>query len=229
VSESQRADALQQRVAAEEKFSVVRNGIELPAPLAPGQRETLRAQLGLAPDAMVVGMVARLAPQKGVGIFVRAAARVLERQPRTVFVLVGGGPLEAEVRARVLELKLAPEQFKILGHRQDAERLYPAFDIVALSSLYEGLPYVLLEAMAWGVPVVATDVLGSRDVVSDGETGFLARPNDPDHIADRILVLIEDRPFMRRCAEAARKRVQEQFSLQAFIEGHRRAYNEPSE
>jgi len=88
---------------------------------------------------------------------------------------------------------------------------------------------VLLEAMAWGVPVVATDVLGSRDVVSDGETGFLARPNDPDHIADRILVLIEDRPFMRRCAEAARKRVQEQFSLQAFIEGHRRAYNEPSE
>ncbi|HYG77554.1 MAG TPA: glycosyltransferase family 4 protein [Planctomycetota bacterium] len=226
VGESQRADAIEQRVAPAEKLEVVRNGIELPELPVASERERLRAELGLAADKPVIGMVARLAPQKGVGIFVRAAASVAKKHPEVVFVVVGGGPLEPEMKARAAELQLTPERFRFLGHRQDAERLYPAFDIVALSSLYEGLPYVLLEAMSWGVPVVATDVLGSRDVVADGETGFLAKPNDPAHIASRICVLLEDRPFLRRCAEAARKRVQEEFSLQAFLEGHRRAYNE---
>src|SRR6185295_14572896 len=123
---------------------------------------------------------------------------VLSTHPQAIFVLVGGGPLEKKLRARAAALKIPPANFHFLGHREDAEALYPAFDLLVLSSLYEGLPYVLLEAMALGVPVVATDVLGSRDVVVDGETGSLARVNDPADIAKKILTLLEDSEKLER-------------------------------
>jgi glycosyltransferase involved in cell wall biosynthesis len=224
VGEGQRAEALASRIAPEEKLVVIRNGVELPPPVSAEERKRLRESLGLAPDVPSIGMVARLAPQKGVGIFLRAAVETLRARPDAVFVLVGGGPDEQAVRTRATELKLPPERFKLLGHREDAESLYPAFDVLVLSSLYEGLPYVLLEAMARGVPVVATDVMGSRDVVLDGITGFLARASDPAHIAERILALLNDRLLHDRQGAAARKHIEQQFSFSAFIEGHRRLY-----
>jgi glycosyltransferase involved in cell wall biosynthesis len=142
-----------------------------------------------------------------------------------VFCVVGGGPLQAQVQARLTELQVPAQNFRLLGHREDAPALYPAFDVVALSSLYEGLPYVLLEAMAWGVPVVATDVLGSRDVVSAGETGLLARVDDPADIAAQLLNLLNDSQLRARFGAAARKRVAEEFSFAAFIDGHRNLYH----
>jgi glycosyltransferase involved in cell wall biosynthesis len=227
VGESQRADALARGLAPAEKLIVVRNGLELPAvneSEALTLRSAARKKLDLAENATVIGMVARLAPQKGIKAFVSAAARVLEKRPDVVFCVVGGGPLDENVRAGMSQLKLPPEHFRLLGHRQDAAELYPAFDVAMLSSLYEGLPYVLLEAMAWAVPVIATDVLGSRDVVADGETGFLARVNDPAHIAEKTLLLIDDEPLRRRQGQAARKRVETEFSFAKFVEGHRALY-----
>jgi len=227
VGESQRADALARGLAPAGKLLVIPNGIELPALPAGGEKEArraARAKLELSADAHAVGMVARLAPQKGVGAFVQAAATVLKQRPDVIFCVVGGGPLQAQVQARLEDLKVPPESFRLLGHREDAPSLYPAFDVVALSSLYEGLPYVLLEAMAWGVPVVATDVLGSRDVVSAGETGLLARVDDPADIAAQLLSLLNDPQLRARFGAAARKRVAEEFSFAAFIEGHRRLY-----
>lgn len=227
VGESQRADALARGLAPPGKLVVIPNGIELPVLPADGERgarRVARAALGLSPETPAVGMVARLAPQKGVGAFVQAAALVLKQRPAAVFCVVGGGPLEEQVRARMAELNVRPESFRLLGHREDAPALYPAFDAVALSSLYEGLPYVLLEAMAWGLPVVATDVLGSRDVVAEDQTGFLVRVDDPAGIAARLLQLLNDAGLRARFGAAARKRVAEQFSFAAFIEGHRKLY-----
>lgn len=229
VGESQRADALKRGVAEAAKLVVVRNGIELPSgdpATIENARAAARRTLNIAGDQLAVGMVARMAPQKGVGAFVKSAALILKKKPECVFFVIGGGPLEAEVRARMAENNVSPEQFRILGHRQDAPQLYPGFDVAVLSSLYEGLPYVLLEAMAWGVPIIATDVLGSRDVVADGQTGFLARVNDPAHIAERTLLLLDDPPLRRRYGAAARQRVADEFSFQNFIDGHRRLYND---
>jgi glycosyltransferase involved in cell wall biosynthesis len=206
------------------KLVVIRNGIEAPPLPTVEQRQTLRSSLGLQPDTQVIGMVARLAPQKGVGMFVRAAACVLEKRPGAVFLLIGSGPLEDEVRARAAELRLPAENFRLLGQRQDAEKLYPVFDVVVLSSLYEGLPYVLLEAMAWGVPVVATDVLGSRDVVANGSAGLLAQVSDPQDIARQVLLLLDDRELHARHSAAVRERVAKEFSFNTFVEGHRRLY-----
>ncbi len=223
VSESQRDFALERTLCAESKLTVIRNAIE-PHELDPNGRTHARAKLGLAPDASVVGMVARLAPQKGVGVFARAAAEALRARPATVFVLVGGGPLEGELRARLKKLNVAPEKFLMLGHREDAEELYPAFDVLVLSSLYEGLPYVLLEAMVRGVPVVATDVLGSKDVVADGETGLLARVNDPADIAAKIVALLDDPEKMKRYGAASIARAAAEFSFDEFIRKHRLLY-----
>ena len=154
----------------------------------------------------------------------KAAVEVLRARPETVFVLAGEGPLERELRSRAAALGLAREQLKILGHVADAERLYPAFDVLALSSLYEGLPYVLLEAMACGVPVVATDVLGSRDALVDGESGLLARTEDAGDLAAKMLRLLGDGALRARMGQAGRARVQAHFSLEGFLERHRRLY-----
>ncbi|HLX59834.1 MAG TPA: glycosyltransferase family 4 protein [Planctomycetota bacterium] len=223
VSESQRALALDCNLCEASKLTVIRNSIE-PHELPPNARAQARAKLGLAESAAVAGMVARLAPQKGLSAFARAAAEVLRARPETIFVLVGGGPLEGRLRAQLATLGVSPEHFRILGHREDAEELYAAFDVLVLSSLYEGLPYVLLEAMVRGVPVVATDVLGSRDVVADGETGLLARVNDPADIAAKILTLLNDPEKMKLFGTASIKRAADVFSFEEFVRKHRELY-----
>jgi glycosyltransferase involved in cell wall biosynthesis len=228
VGESQYNDALARHVGPAEKLKLIRNGIQTPTSVSAEDRVLLRHELGLPVDAKIVGMVARLAPQKGVGMFVKAAALVRAAHPDVVFALVGEGPLESEVRTQMKEFSLSSEQFRLLGHHPKAECLYPAFDLVALSSLYEGLPYVLLEAMSYGIPVVATDVLGSRDVVLDGVTGFLSRPHDAAHLASRIQILLEDTAFRRRCGDAAQEHVQKHFSFETFVTDHRDLYERNS-
>lgn len=224
VSESQRGFALEQQLCEPSRLTVIRNAIE-PHGIPPNARAVAREKLGLPQSASIAGMVARLAPQKGIGAFVRAAAEALRARPETLFVLVGGGPLEDSVRASVKEMGLPPERFRILGHREDAVDLYHAFDVLVLSSLYEGLPYVLLEAMVRGIPVVATDVLGSRDVVADGETGLLARVNDPADIAAKIVILLNDADKMKRFGQAAVRRAAGEFSFDEFVRKHRELYS----
>jgi glycosyltransferase involved in cell wall biosynthesis len=227
VGDGQREDALKRRICDANKLVVIRNGVRLPDAVTADARVAARTALGVPLDAPLVGMVARLAPQKGVGNFVRAAALVLAAQPAVHFVVVGGdlgGAGEVDVRARMREYNVPAERFLLTGHRADAEELYAAFDVVALSSLYEGLPYVLLEAMARGIPVVATDVLGSHDVVVDGDTGFLAPVNDPARIADRLLRLLEDAQLRARCGEAARRHVKREYGFEAFLSGHEKLY-----
>ncbi|HEY3320693.1 MAG TPA: glycosyltransferase family 4 protein [Planctomycetota bacterium] len=226
VGESQRADAVARKLTDPAKLVVVRNGIELPEQTAASQRAAARATLGLPESALAVGMVGRLAPQKGIGALVKAAANVLRERADAVFFVVGGGPLEGSVRRRMAELGVPESRFRLLGHREDADKLYAAFDVVALSSLYEGLPYVLLEAMARGVPVVATDVLGSRDVVVEGETGFLARVKDSEHIAECIIRLLGDANLREQMGRAGRERVAREFSFEAFVAGHRSIYQQ---
>ncbi|MCZ7643854.1 MAG: glycosyltransferase family 4 protein [Planctomycetota bacterium] len=224
VGDGQKDAALARGLAPAEKLVVIRNGVALPPAPDAARRLAERARLGLPADAPAVGMVARLAPQKGVGAFLEAAKLVLKRRPEALFVLLGDGPLEAEVRARAAALGLDRQRMRILGHVEDAEARYPAFDALALSSLYEGLPYVLLEALAWGVPVVATDVLGSRDVIAHEETGLLARSGEPADLAAQLERLLGDATLRARLGEAGRRRVGERFALETFLEGHRRLY-----
>jgi glycosyltransferase involved in cell wall biosynthesis len=157
--------------------------------------------------------------------FIRAAALLRAApQPRLTFALLGAGPLRQGLELRARRQGLTAERFRFLGHVENMERLYPAFDILVLSSLYEGLPYVLLEAMAWGLPIVATDVLGSRELIVDGQSGLLAAPGDPASLAAGVRQLLEDPALRRALGDTARRQVRERFPLTEFLAAHDRLY-----
>jgi glycosyltransferase involved in cell wall biosynthesis len=165
----------------------------------------VREELGIPADAPLVGTVANFRPQKGHEFLLRAAVRVRESVPDVRFVLVGQGPLEATLRRRVTELGLGATVV-FAGWRPDAVRVASAFDLAVLPSLHEGLAIALIEAMALGRPVVATNADGLNEVVDHGREGLLVPRADPDALAHAILTLLEDRELRVRFGQAARQR-----------------------
>jgi glycosyltransferase involved in cell wall biosynthesis len=184
-------------IAVPKKYVTIRSGIELDRFRAPARpREAVRAELGIPQGAVVVGTVTRLSPQKAPLDFVAAAAQVAAQRRDARFVIVGDGPLRAEVEAQVSALGLA-ERVRLTGLRRDVPDLLHSFDIFALTSLWEGLPRVLPQAMAAGLPIVATAVDGNAEAVTDGVNGFLTPAGDPSAMAGGLLRML-DGPALRR-------------------------------
>jgi glycosyltransferase involved in cell wall biosynthesis len=160
--------------------------------------------------------VGRLSVQKDPMAFVEGAARVILQRPDVQFAMVGEGPLRDAVAARVRKLDLG-DHMHLLGWRDDAVRLMAAADVVTLTSRWEGMPHVLLEAMAWSRPVIATAVNGCTEVVVDGETGFLVEPGDTAHWADRVVELLDDPAKAIVMGQRGGKRVEERYSLREMV------------
>ncbi len=181
----------------------------------PGIRDRVGRELAVAGDSTLVLCVARLIPEKGVGVFVEAARLVARERSHACFVLAGSGPLlDCLVRA-VREDRLEG-QIKILGWRDDIQDLMKAADLFVLPSYFmEGLPVSILEAMACGKPVIATHHKGCEDVVVDGETGFLVPVKQPAPLAERIVKLLDDPALRARMGCAGRRRVEEHYELGA--------------
>ncbi|MFL5966418.1 MAG: glycosyltransferase [Gaiellaceae bacterium] len=169
--------------------------------VTPESRRHARALLGIPQDAKVVGTVGRLDAQKAPGDMVAAIA-ALERQD-VYMVWVGGGSLHAKTE-RLVEQRGLAKRFLLLGDRNDVPMLLPAFDVFALSSLYEGLPCALVEAMTVGIPVAATAVNSMSEAVVAGRTGLLARPADPRSLARALDYLLDHPDEGARMADAAR-------------------------
>ena len=169
------------------------------------QRTEVRAELGFGPDDVVVGTVANFRAQKGYPDLLAAVRIVADRVPRLHVVAVGQGPLEAEIRARHAELGLG-DRFRFLGYRDDALRVLAACDIFTLASLYEGYPVALMEALAVGLPVVATAVGGVPDAVRQDVEGIVVPPSRPDLLAAALEELAIDPARRERMAAAALER-----------------------
>ena len=192
VSNGERNIALQRHIDRPDKFKVVYNGI--PDVALPSREEALRL-LGLSdlPDgAVVVGSTVRLAKQKDPMTFVRIARAVVERNPLAHFVCVGDGDLQDEVARFVADNGLS-DNVHLLGYRDDAELIVKAFDVYLLTSLYEGLPYSLVEALRAGVPIVATNVTGSNEVVRPGVNGYLFNVGDVEDGVRQVERVISER------------------------------------
>lgn len=155
------------------------------------ERDEVRRELGIEPDDVVICTVANLRRQKAYPDLLVAAKAVLERAPHARFLAVGQGPLEEEIRALHAELGLG-DRFTLLGYRPDALRILAGSDIFALSSHFEGYPIAVMEAMAVGLPTVATAVGGVPEAIEDGVDGLLVPPNRPDLLADRLVELVLD-------------------------------------
>jgi len=176
-----------------------------------------RASLGLAEDAVVVGCVARFDPVKNLGALVAAVERLAARQPRLVLLLVGDGAEKTRLQGLVARAGLGG-RVVFAGWLADSARALRTMDLYAAASLKEGLPLALLEAMAAGLAVVATDVPGHRDVVRDGETGLLVPVGDDAALADALGALLADPDRRRRLGRAGRARVLREFAVAPMVE-----------
>jgi glycosyltransferase involved in cell wall biosynthesis len=200
-------------------YRVVHNGVDT-ARFQPGDGAALRAELGVAEDERVVGMFASFKEQKNHPLAFAAARRVLAEFPRARFLFVGdalwGGlhgsdDYKQRMDALVDELGIRARCL-FVGNRSDVDRLYRACDVTLLPSLFEGTPNVVLESLASGVPVVATDVADNRLIVPDGEAGYVVPLGEPDTMAARLVDLLADDRRRRAWGAAARAWAEREFS-----------------
>ena len=214
-------EAVEMRLAPPGSVTVVPSAIELAQ--IPNERDlNVRAQLGVPPDAPLIGTVGRFDFQKAPLDFVRMAARVIVSHPGARFVMVGKGELleTAQSEARRLGVDVT-----FTGFREDASSIAACFDVYVVSSLYEGLGRALCEALASGRPVVATSVNGVVDIIEPGSTGLLAPPADPDALARNVVWLLDHPALARRMGEAARLRVRALFAPEVMCRALDDIYN----
>jgi L-malate glycosyltransferase len=188
----------------------------------PGGHEALRA-LGVPEGSPVVGNVAALTGHKDHATLVDAAQVVLRRRPDVRFVIAGEGPLRRELESRVREQGLLG-RVVFAGFRSDVDRLLPAFTVFCLSSHLEGLGTSLLDAMAFGLPVVATAAGGIPEAVEHGVTGFIAPVRNAEALGQALLEVLEDPDLRRRFGSAGRSRFLERFTAERMVEDTLKVY-----
>jgi glycosyltransferase involved in cell wall biosynthesis len=188
-------------------------------------RSRARRELGLEENTRVVVTIGRLSEQKGHSVLLHALSRLLARHPETTLLIVGEGPLRPRLERLAEELRLA-ERVRFLGVRSDVPRVLAASDVFALSSLWEGLPMVMLEAMAARVPCVATSVGGIPEAMRNRDEGLLVPPNDAEALAAALTECLENDDMAGRLAKRARARVERDFSARRMAGEYASLYEE---
>jgi glycosyltransferase involved in cell wall biosynthesis len=202
------------------KLLFVPNGI--PAPEA-GTGVDLRPELGVSPEAPVVGTVCALRPQKALDVLVRAAAHLRASVPNVRVLIVGDGEERGRIESLVAELGLE-DTVSLLGRRDDVPDVLRAFDVAACSSDFEGTPLSILEYMEAALPVVATRVGGVPDLIEDGVNGRLVEPQDPERLAAGIASLLGDPELARQMGQRGQARRRSEFDISNTVREIERLY-----
>jgi glycosyltransferase involved in cell wall biosynthesis len=208
-----------------ERVSIVHSAYR-PDRFHPGiDGSALRVALGVGAATPLVGAIGRLVPDKGQDDLLRAAPEVLRRWPGTRFVLVGTGTAEPALRALAAELGIAPD-CEFLGFRDDVPAITAALTVAVLASVdCDASPAVLKEALACGVPAVASDIGGASEILRAGETGLIVPPHRPDELARALLALLDDPESARRMGERGSADVAARFTPDRLVEETLTAYN----
>ena len=206
-------DEIVRHGAAPARVRTLLNGIDPEVFSRRGDRQRkARSRLGIPPEALVIGAVGRLEPQKRFDLLVAAFKAVRNTHPRALLLIAGDGSLREPLQRQIVEEGLG-ESCRLLGLVHDVVELHHALDLFVQSSTYEGTPNVVLEAMAMETPVVATDVGGTRELCHPGVHGLIVAPADPAALTAAMLDLVDDPDRRRALAAAARRRVVEQLSF----------------
>lgn len=210
-----------------EKITTVHNGVPDYAAPPPPQAAQIRESLGLN-DAPVISMIARLEKIKGQDIALRALATLKDR--RWTFLIAGstGTPWASEMRQLAADLGIA-DRVVFHGHSDDVPSLYACTDILLAPSRREPLSLTLLEASAFSLPIVATNVDGIVEAVSDGVSAFLVPPEDPQALADRIRAFLDDKSLRDRFGRAGRRHYEANFSLEKMANGVLNVYRQAAQ
>lgn len=200
------------------RYHLIRSAISLDAfnPFQIDSRQA-RAELGLPSEAPVIGCVGRFSEQKNPLEWIRVAAGIAEKRSDCCFLMVGDGPLRAEAEALIEQLGLSG-RFVLPGLRRDVHQMFAAMDVFLLTSLWEGLPRTIPQAMAMRIPVVAMRADGTAEAVLHGETGFLCDKGNTTQMADFCVQLIDDPQLRRNMGLAGRRYALEEFDVEVMIE-----------
>ena len=215
------SEAVRLRIAPPDRIRAVVSPIDPLPPVTDSSRREARARLGIADATKVIGTTARLAAQKAPLDMVRAIA-ALDRDD-VVMVWLGDGDLRAQTERLAARLGLA-DRFLLLGNREDVSDLLPAFDVFAMSSLFEGLPCSLVEAMTCGIPVVATAVNSVPELVIPGRTGLTARARDPRSLSVALGYMLDHPAEASRMAAAAAAHVRDQLGSETIAQATAEVY-----
>ena len=212
-------------IGKREQYHLIRSAIFLDKFDPSGyDRRKIRAELGIPEDVLVVGNVGRFSPQKNPLTWVRVADAIVKIIPNIRFLLVGDGPLKKQVFQMIETLELK-NKFIMTGIRRDVPRMLRVMDVFLLTSLWEGLPRVIPQAMAMELPIVANVADGTQEVINHGETGFLCQPNRISELASYCVRLLENPQERIRMGEKGRQYVMNEFDLKKMIEEIEDLYN----
>lgn len=215
VSENVRGYLVERQKLPPARVVVVPNGIDIAAFAAPRDRAAIRAELGLPAESLVIGTVGRMVPVKNHALLLDAFQLVAARVPTAHLLICGDGLLRQVTEARAEELGLA-ERVTFTGLRRDVPRVLAALDVFCLSSDSEGLPLAILEALAAGLPVVATAVGGVPELITEA-VGRLAPPAEPGPLADELVELLGDEGLRAQLSQTAREVVARSYSIEAMV------------
>jgi glycosyltransferase involved in cell wall biosynthesis len=210
------------------KGTVLYDGLNAPdgATVAAGLHAApgLKSEFGLPPSTRLIGMIARVAPQKDYDTLIRAAALVVAAHPEVRFLIIGDNSLTDAARdhyryvSGLLSKAGLSDYFLFTGYRTDTFRLLASLDLAVLSTHHEGLPLALIETMAYAKATVATAVDGVPELISDGENGFLCPHEDPECLAEKLLLLLDNPQLAKQLGNAARETVLTTFTAEKFTQ-----------
>ncbi len=185
----------------------------------------LRDEYNIKPDELVIGTAVVISPQKAIHIMIDAFLKVSKQFEKVKLVIAGGGPLREKMIAYASKLGLS-ERIVFPGYQSDVPKLLSLYDVFLLSSVHEGHPLCLLEALSAGIPVVTTDVGGCAEIVIDKENGFVVDSEDSESFASRILTILNDSELRQKMSENGKKRFWDKFSLEKMVSDHEKIYSE---
>ena len=226
LTNGEKEDYILFKIADEDKYVVMPSGVKLnkfkELPLK--EIQNYKRKLGIPETSLVVGTVGRLVPVKGPEFLIEAAKYIISKNPDTLFIFTGDGPLKQNLEKKAFDLGIK-ENIIFLGWKDDVSKIISIYDVFALPSLNEGMGRVLVEAMALGKPIVASKIGGIPDLVTHEKNGFLVPPKNPKELAKYIQILLEDEEKREKMGLAGKK-IALNFSARNIVEKIAKLYEE---
>ncbi|MCL5291374.1 MAG: glycosyltransferase family 4 protein [Actinobacteria bacterium] len=213
-------------VVEPDKATVIYNGIDTAKSLDSYSGDEVHKLVSIAKDRKIIVNIGRLHKQKGHGALLEAAKLVIKRRPDSLFLVVGDGEEKQALLSKKKELNLTDDNFILVGEKSDTDFYLCLANVFVMSSLWEGLPYAILEAMSFEKPVVSTDVDGIPEAVIDKETGLLVPPGNPASLAEALLYMLDNPEFAARCGTKGFSRVKERFTVEDMLKRIMLVYEE---
>ncbi|MFH1368193.1 MAG: glycosyltransferase family 4 protein [Elusimicrobiota bacterium] len=224
VSNKNTEKALANGIGDPGKFTVIRSGIEISKYRNLNvDKADIRKKLGIKSEETVITTIGPFKPQKNLDDFIKTADMVLKKKPDTVFLMIGDGELRPHIELLIHSYNLSAKII-LLGWRRDIPELLAVSDIFAMTSLWEGLPRSVLEAMCAGLPVVANAVDGVKEIVAEGKSGFLVKPHDNDAMSGFLLKLANDANLRKQMGKFGRNLINREYDIDFMVEQQEELY-----